>query len=103
QEKIIKRPNNQLMIRAIEENNFPDIIGNVENVLEPITMELYPQLIGFKSLLEDLALEKVFMTGSGPTFVGIASDREKAAFAVDKLNNKIPWVKLAKTTTSHYI
>ncbi len=84
-------PQTQQMIRAIKEKDFVKIKQWIANMLEPVTLSLYPQLEMVKTDMARLGLLP-FLCGSGPTFCGLAEDRRQAQQAVQILQGKYPLV-----------
>ncbi|MHB8066079.1 MAG: 4-(cytidine 5'-diphospho)-2-C-methyl-D-erythritol kinase, partial [Ruminiclostridium sp.] len=84
-DKVIERPNNEILISAMENRDIRFIAENMSNVLESVTLVKYP-IIGKikKNLIEKGALGSM-MSGSGPTVFGIFEDEKKAKSAFNIL------------------
>lgn len=67
----IKHPNTQEMIEAIESNSFVDVCSNLGNVLEDVTLNLYPEVAQIKDQMKRFGADAVLMSGSGPTVFGL--------------------------------
>lgn len=63
----IQHPNTKGMIKAIEEADFPGVCSQVGNVLEDVTLKLYPEVAQIKDQLQRFGADAVLMSGSGPT------------------------------------
>lgn len=63
----ITHPNTGAMIDAIHHNNFVDVCKNVGNVLEDVTLKLYPEVAQIKDQMYRFGADAVLMSGSGPT------------------------------------
>ncbi|WP_077210342.1 4-(cytidine 5'-diphospho)-2-C-methyl-D-erythritol kinase [Bacillus dakarensis] len=63
----IQHPNTRGMIQAIENADFPGVCRNVGNVLEDVTLKLYPEVAQIKDQLQRFGADAVLMSGSGPT------------------------------------
>lgn len=63
----IQHPNTQGMIQAIEEHDFKRVCKNVGNVLEDVTLDLYPEVAQIKDQMKRFGADAVLMSGSGPT------------------------------------
>lgn len=63
----VTHPNTQAMIQAIKDNNFNGVCNNVGNVLEDVTLRLYPEVAQIKDQMYRFGADAVLMSGSGPT------------------------------------
>lgn len=67
----VKHPDVQAMIKAIEANDFHQVCGQVGNVLEQVTLTLYPEVGNIKEQMKKFGADAVLMSGSGPTVFGL--------------------------------
>jgi 4-diphosphocytidyl-2-C-methyl-D-erythritol kinase len=95
--KVEKHPNTKVMINALKENNFQGIVVNLGNVLETVTLELYPELKKIKAQLKELGAHGVLMSGSGPTIFGIFMEKDPAQEALNQLSKTLTQVFLTKS------
>ena len=63
------------------------------NILETVTIPMYPVIKDIKNLMMDNGALNAMMSGSGPTVFGIFDDRSKLREATEALRNS----HLAKT------
>ncbi|MGJ7923165.1 4-(cytidine 5'-diphospho)-2-C-methyl-D-erythritol kinase [Neobacillus sp. LXY-4] len=63
----IKHPNTKAMINAIDSKNYMEVCQNVGNVLEDVTLNLYPEVAQIKEQMKRFGADAVLMSGSGPT------------------------------------
>lgn len=63
----IQHPATKDMIAAIEENDFDKVCRSVGNVLEGVTLSLYPEVAQIKDQMKRFGADAVLMSGSGPT------------------------------------
>lgn len=63
----IQHPSTKEMIRGIEQNDFDKVCRNVGNVLEGVTLSLYPEVAQIKDQMKRFGADAVLMSGSGPT------------------------------------
>jgi 4-diphosphocytidyl-2-C-methyl-D-erythritol kinase len=63
----MKHPNTKGMIEAIETKNYQSVCENVGNVLEDVTLNLYPEVAQIKDQMKRFGADAVLMSGSGPT------------------------------------
>lgn len=59
------------MITAIMENNYHDVCQGLGNVLEQVTLQLYPEVANIKDQMKTFGADSVLMSGSGPTVFGL--------------------------------
>ncbi|WP_336776690.1 4-(cytidine 5'-diphospho)-2-C-methyl-D-erythritol kinase [Paenibacillus sp. MMO-58] len=65
------------MVSAIERGSFSDICAGLGNVLENVTLDLYPEVLQLKESMQKLGADGVLMSGSGPTVFGLVSKEAK--------------------------
>lgn len=83
-------PDVNAMIEALNTSNLKQVSACMENVLESVTVNLYPEIEQLKQLMKDNGALNAIMSGSGPTVFGIFTDEnliKKAADAAGKLNS----------------
>lgn len=97
QEKVTRRPDTRAMLAAIEAGDRMDIIRLGANVLESVTLELYPQVAEIKARLTQAGAKGVLMSGSGPTVFGFVEDEIQGKEIAVKLAD-LGSVYVAKTT-----
>jgi 4-diphosphocytidyl-2-C-methyl-D-erythritol kinase len=78
-QNIKSRPSTPALLDAIRNRNFEQLCHSMGNVLEEVTLELYPVVKQLKGCMERLGADGVLMSGSGPTVFGIVSKEAKAA------------------------
>lgn len=67
----VQHPDVDGMLEAIYENDYEKMIGLVGNVLESVTLKLYPEVANIKEQMKRFGADAVLMSGSGPTVFGI--------------------------------
>lgn len=67
------------MRSAIERGSFADVCAGLGNVLESVTLELYPEVRQMKKTMQRLGADGVLMSGSGPTVFGLVAKEAKVA------------------------
>lgn len=75
-ELVQRKPDLPRMQKALEDGNVAGIKAALANVLEPVTLHYYPQVAKAKGMMENLGIDPVVMSGSGPTLFTIADTRE---------------------------
>ena len=85
-ETVEKHPDIDGMIEAIKEGSLDGVAKKMENVLETVTINRYPEIETMKKCLLENGAENALMSGSGPTVFGIFKEEEIAKQALSKLN-----------------
>lgn len=67
----VEHPDITRMIGAINTNNYKMVCENVGNVLEDVTLSLYPEVSHIKNQMKKFGADAVLMSGSGPTVFGL--------------------------------
>ncbi len=75
--EVNKHPSVKEMLAAIERGSFTDMCGALGNVLESVTLQLYPEVKQLKESMLKLGADGVLMSGSGPTVFGLVSKEAK--------------------------
>lgn len=76
-DEVNKHPSVKEMLGAIERGSFTDMCGALGNVLESVTLQLYPEVKQLKESMLKLGADGVLMSGSGPTVFGLVSKEAK--------------------------
>jgi 4-diphosphocytidyl-2-C-methyl-D-erythritol kinase len=76
--QIKAHPSTSTLLEAIRTKNLDRLCQSMGNVLEEVTLGLYPIVDQLKKCMESLGAEGVLMSGSGPTVFGIVSKEAKA-------------------------
>ncbi|PZX02841.1 4-diphosphocytidyl-2-C-methyl-D-erythritol kinase [Psychrobacillus insolitus] len=75
-DKIIHPKTNQ-MIEAIENKDFYQMCDSIGNVLEDVTLKLYPEVAVLKEQMQKFGADAVLMSGSGPTVFGLVQQESR--------------------------
>lgn len=67
----INHPNTSGMIEALEKNDYQGVCNHMENALESVTLNIYPEVRHIKRQMERFGADSVLMSGSGPTVFGL--------------------------------
>ncbi len=76
--EIPKHPDTDAVLEAIRNGDFQSLCGSLGNVLEDVTLSLYPEVERLKDVMLKLGAEGVLMSGSGPTVFGLVAKQKKA-------------------------
>lgn len=66
-----EHPNVDLMVQALEEQNYEKMCEHLGNSLESVILENYPIVKKIKEKMKKLGADGVLMSGSGPTVFGL--------------------------------
>lgn len=77
-DRISQRPKTEEMIKALYRSDYPAICNLLENVLEEVTLEIFPEVRRLKERIRRFGADGVLMSGSGPSVFGLV-DRESRA------------------------
>lgn len=97
-DKIQKRPNNTLLIEAINKKDLITISNNLCNVLEEVSINECPSILKVKKLLKQEGAMGALMSGSGSAVFGLFDSKDTAYNAAEYLKNQ-EYVKFAYSTT----
>lgn len=75
--QIIHHPSARQMENAIRNASFTEVCNTLGNVLEDVTLKLYPEVEHLKNSMIRLGADGVLMSGSGPTVFGLVSKEAK--------------------------
>jgi len=67
----INHPDTEGMIECIRTGDYEAMCNNVGNVLEDVTLNLYPEVAQIKDQMKKFGADAVLMSGSGPTVFGL--------------------------------
>ena len=73
----VQHANTQAMIEAIEKQDFQGICKNLHNVLETVTLDMYPEVRNIKEQMIRFGADGVLMSGSGPTVFGLVEHESR--------------------------
>lgn len=76
-DQIKQHPSTSQIIHAIQTNDYEALCNNLGNVLEEVTLDMYPEVRQLKECMYKLGAEGVLMSGSGPTVFGLVSKEAK--------------------------
>lgn len=76
---VMAHPSADRMRQAIERLSFQGVCEELGNVLEEVTLKLYPEVAHLKETMLKLGADGVLMSGSGPTVFGLVSKESKVS------------------------
>lgn len=87
------------LLNAIKDNNYQEVINNIYNKFEEVIFPEYPKLKKIYNEILDTKADKVFMSGSGSTLVGIyptVKIMKKGIRSLKKIGYRVKQVKIIK-------
>jgi 4-diphosphocytidyl-2-C-methyl-D-erythritol kinase len=81
--RITSKPDTETLINAVEEGNISNVVKNMRNVLESVTVKKHSVIKDIKDSLIRYGALGSMMSGSGPTVFGIFEDKAYAKNAYD--------------------
>lgn len=82
-----RHPNISGMIDGLNTGNLNLVAEFMENVLETVTVNLYPEIEKIKSIMKEQGALNAIMSGSGPTVFGIYTDEAQAIEAAEYIRS----------------
>ena len=71
-------PNTDEIIKALKDSNLDRLSQNLGNVLEDVTLNLYPEVQIIKDRMNEAGASSVLMSGSGPTVYSLVEHESTA-------------------------
>ena len=99
---IKNHPETSNMISAVKSGDMSAISELLGNVLEPVTLSLYPSVNVLKSKMKEYGACGVLMSGSGPSVFGLFKTYEKACTAAKRLSRSYKQTFVTKTINGGY-
>lgn len=84
-QEISEHPKTDLIINAIEEQDFKSITELLSNVLEDVTFSLYPEVKQLHKQMKSFGADGVLMSGSGPTVYALVNKESR----MKRINNAL--------------
>ena len=97
----LNHPNIDRIISGLEAGSLDEVVKNMGNVLESVTISMHPIIDDIKNLMVENGALGAMMSGSGPTVFGLFTTKAMAAATKEQILNK----KLARqvyVTTTQY-
>lgn len=85
-------PNTIAMIEALKNKDYNEMCKNLGNLLEPVTMSLYPEVGILKEQMKKFGADAVLMSGSGPTVFGFVENEARVRRVYNGLKGFCPEV-----------
>lgn len=92
-------PSARQMIEAIDKQDFKLMCSSMGNVLEDVTMRMFPEVRRIKELMLRLGAEGALMSGTGPTVFGMVEKEAKVSRIYNGLRGFCKHVYVARLLT----
>ncbi|EGQ1278250.1 4-(cytidine 5'-diphospho)-2-C-methyl-D-erythritol kinase [Staphylococcus pseudintermedius] len=87
----------ELCLKAIEENDYDALCKSLSNRLEPVSMQLQPEIAKIKTNMLNNGADGALMSGSGPTVYGFAQRERQARHIFNAVSGCCNDVYLVRT------
>lgn len=84
--RITRRPRTKEMIQAVVAQDYDKMCQLTYNVLEEVTMNLYPEVRVYKQLITRFGADAVLMSGSGPTVFALLRQENRVNRLINALH-----------------
>jgi 4-diphosphocytidyl-2-C-methyl-D-erythritol kinase len=74
----VTHPDTTGMVKAVEQGDYFQMCQKTGNVLESVTLSLYPEVKQIKDQMEQCGADAVLMSGSGPTVFSLVQQESRA-------------------------
>lgn len=99
-DRIERHPNAAQMTAAIRAGDYAAMCAAIGNVLEDVTIRMYPEVEQLKNCMLRLGADAALMSGSGPTVFALARKPSKAARIYNGLRGFCKEVYVVRLLTS---
>lgn len=96
---IKRHPDTQTVIKALEKGNVREVAQNMANVLEEVTIAMYPEIEDVKRELMKHGAMGAMMSGSGSSVFGLFDSKEAAIKASKHIKSQLGIREVYVTTT----
>lgn len=86
--EVITHPDIDGLITGLKEGSLSQIAGSMGNVLEEVTIPLYPVIHRIKDEMKAAGALNAMMSGSGPTVFGLFNNKAEARVAQGRIREK---------------
>lgn len=86
--EIKEHPDIDAIVEGLEQGDLERVAMSMGNVLENVTIELYPEIRQIKKVMLETGAMNAMMSGSGPTVFGIYKERKLAKAAQKRLREE---------------
>lgn len=94
----VSRPDTDGAIEALCKRDLKSLCEKMENVFEPVCIEMMPVIASVKAAFSGYGAVKVLMSGSGSSVFAVFDDKEKAAYCHRELSDRFDCCFLSSPT-----
>ena len=84
---VIRHPDTERALQALQDQSLPDLAGCMENVLEEVTAASRPVITEIRERMLEAGAVGARMSGSGPVVFGLFEERNAAEASLEQLRN----------------
>lgn len=99
-EQLKYQPSSRIVEKAIESNNYEEMVKHLGNALEQVTFQRHPQLPQLKERMLRYGMDGVTMSGSGPTIIGFSQNYSRAKRVYNSLRGFCEEVYITRTISN---
>lgn len=99
----VQHPDTKGMLEALKNGDYEKMCASLGNVLEPITMNIHPQVIDLKEKMERFGADAVLMSGSGPTVFGFVRQEARVSRIYNGLKGFCKEVHAVRMTGERFL
>lgn len=99
----VQHPDTAGMLEALQTGDYEKMCKSLGNVLEPITMNIHPQVIDLKEKMERFGADAVLMSGSGPTVFGFVRQEARVSRIYNGLKGFCKEVHAVRMTGERFL
>lgn len=89
-------PDVDLVQTALKQESYDLLYQTMQNALEPVAIEMCPELLEIKKDMAKHGIVKTLMSGSGSTMMGFSINLDILQEAKEELSKKYPFVKIVQ-------
>lgn len=86
--EIVEHPDIDALLAGLEKGSLRDVAAAMGNVLEDVTIPMYPVIEEIKNVMKEEGALNAMMSGSGPTVFGLFENKAQARKAQEKIRQK---------------
>ena len=87
-ERVMNSPDNSAFLEAWLKYDMIGLVAQMKNVLETVSLAMCPEIEFTKNKLNSLGAMNTFMSGSGPSVVGVFASHDEAKQAWENINKQ---------------
>ena len=97
-DNIGNKPNNELLVDMLKDENIKSVANNMVNVLENVTVKNHREIKEIKDIMINNNALGAMMSGSGPTVFGLYNDKKDALKGKQELQKRYKQVYIVSSS-----